>query len=186
MSPEPSAQDRENARRRAAISARQNAEYAEALKLALTLGPDYKPWMKLCLIDSDHRNTGNTEPFATVFKVYRGERRLSENSVDLRRMPDGQVLMADGYEPLFGDLLHEEHPTKRLEIRGQMIPAPKWSLCWASLERYEPLDASQLAALRVSRERGKARREEAKFQRENPLLAWAVRENREVKARQRQ
>ncbi len=57
--------------------------------------------MKLTLIDSDHRQTGNIEPVATVYKVYRGEQRLTENSVFLRRMPDGQVLTADNYEAAF-------------------------------------------------------------------------------------
>ena len=32
--------------------------------------------MKLSLIDSDHRRTGNTEPVATAYKVYRGDERV--------------------------------------------------------------------------------------------------------------
>src|SRR5262245_58339511 len=110
--PEPTDHDRRNAEIRQAIAERQATEYTEALNLALgTLGPGWEPWMKLVLLDSDHRRTGDTTPVAVVYKVYRGEERLTENSVFLRRMPDGAVRKAGNYEELFGDLLHEPHPT---------------------------------------------------------------------------
>ena len=84
--PEPSDRDRRNAAIRQIIAERQNAEYAEVLKLALgALGPGWTPWMKLTLVESDHRQTGNVEPVATAYKVYRGEQRLTENAVFLRR-----------------------------------------------------------------------------------------------------
>src|SRR5262249_22539979 len=103
----PNSQEIDNARVRRQIADRQAAEYAEAERLAQeALGPGWTPWMNLSLIDSDHRHTGNTAPAATAFKVYRGEQRLSENSVYLRQMPDGHISHADSYEPLFGDLLH--------------------------------------------------------------------------------
>jgi hypothetical protein len=174
---QPTEQDRRNAEIRAEIAAKQNAEYAEAEMLALgKLGPGYTPWMKLVLLDSNYHRNANTEPAAVVFKVYRGEEQLTENSVYLRKMPDGQVLVADSYEPLFGNLLSENHPTRRLEIKGQMVPAPRWTLCWSALERYVPKTAVVLAALRASRERGKAEREQRKFEEENPLLAWSERQ----------
>jgi hypothetical protein len=38
---------------------------------------------------------------------------------------------------------------------------------------YEPKTGEQLAALRATRERKKAQREEKRWAEENPLLAWA-------------
>jgi hypothetical protein len=175
--PEPTEQDRENARRRREIAEHQAKEYAEAERLAQkALGPGWSPWMKLSLIDSDHHRTGNTEPVATVYKVYRGAERLTENSVYLRLMPAGQVQQAPSYEPLFGEMLQAPHPTRTLEIRGQQVPCPRYSLCWSALERYEPLPAEKLAALRTTRERKKAERAEKRWAEAYPLLAWT--ENR--------
>jgi hypothetical protein len=165
---------------RQAIAERQQAEYEEVQALALTaLGPGWTPWMKLSLIDSDRGQGRGSPAVATAFKVYCGEARLTENSVYLRRMPDGQVLQADRYEPLFGDLLHEPHPTRRLEVKGQLVAAPRWTVCWSALERYQPRTAEQLAALRQTRQRKAAAREERKFAEENPLLYWAEQANRE-------
>jgi hypothetical protein len=172
--PEPTDHDRRNAEVRQAIAERQAAEYAEALKLALgTLGPSWTPWMKLVLLDSDHRRTGDTTPAAVVYKVYRGEERLTENAVYLRRMPDGTVRKADRYEELFGELLDEPHPMRRLEVKGRLVPAPRWTLCWSALELYEPKSAEELARLRASRERGKEARADRSFAEEHPLLARA-------------
>jgi hypothetical protein len=169
---QPTPQDIENARVRRQIADRQAEEYAEAERLALeALGPGWIPWMKLTLIDSDHHRTGNTEPAATAYKVCRGENRLTENSVYLRRMPDGQVVYADRYEPLFGELLQEPHPTRTLEVRGQQVPCPRYSLCWSALERYEPRSAEQLAAARVKRQQ-RAIEKEAQ---EHPLFAEQIR-----------
>jgi hypothetical protein len=132
--------------------------------------------MKLVLIDSDHRRSGNTEPVAVVFKVYHGEQKLSEHSMYLRRMPDGNVRKSRNYEELFGELLHEPHPTRTLEFKGQVVPAPRWTLGWSALELYEPRSAEQLAALRQTRERNKAERAAARERAENPLFTvWAER-----------
>src|SRR5438045_2680332 len=110
---EPTQQDIDNAHTRRVIAERQLAEWVEAQRLALGhLGPGWTPWMKLELIDSDHRETGNTEPVAVAFKVYRGEERLTDNSVFIRRFPDGTVKHAKSYEELFGELPHEPHPTR--------------------------------------------------------------------------
>ncbi len=172
--PEPSDRDRRNAAIRQIIAERQNAEYAEVLKLALgALGPGWTPWMKLTLVESDHRQTGNVEPVATAYKVYRGEQRLTENAVFLRRLPDGQVLKADNYEELFGELLTENHPSRVLDFKGRQAPYPRWTLCWSALERYTPRSADALAALRISRQQGREVREHGKFAEENPLFAQA-------------
>jgi hypothetical protein len=172
--PEPTEQDRENEHRRRLIAERQNNEFAEVSRMALgALGPGFTPWMVLRLIDHDHRQTGNTEPVAIVYKVYRGEDRLTENSLFIRRMPDGKVMKATSYELLFGDLLHEKHPTRTVEIRGEQVPVGRYELVWGALEEYHPKTAEQLSALRVSREAGKERRADAAFVEKNPLLAHA-------------
>jgi len=168
----PTPQEIENVRIRQEIAARQTEEYAEAERLALeALGPGWTPWMKLVLIDADHRRTGNTEAAATAYKVYHGEKRLSEHAVYLRLMPDGQIMHADSYEPLFGDLLHEAHPTRTMEIQGKQVPCPRYELCWSALERYEPRSAEQLAAARVKRRQRAVEKEI----RDNPLFADQIR-----------
>ena len=172
-SPEPTGQDRQNAAIRAVIAERQNAEYREAERLALdTLGPGWTPWMKLVLLDSDYHQTGNTTPHAVAYKVYKGEHRLSENSVYLRKFPDGAVRQAAGYDELFPEL-PELHPTRTLEVKGKTVAAPRWSLCWSALELYVPKTAEALAALRASRERKREERADKKWAADHPLLAWA-------------
>ena len=168
----PTSQEIENARVRAEIADRQAEEYAEAERLALTaLGPGWTPWMKLSLLDSDYHQTGKTQAVATVYKVYRGEKRLSENAVYVRRMPDGEIKHADSYEPLFGDLLHEPHPTRTMEVKGKQVPCPRYSVGWSALELYEPRSADQLAAARIKREK---RVIDSEAQ-ENPLFAEQIR-----------
>ena len=179
--PEPTDIDRRNAETRAQIAACQNAEYDEAHLMALSvLGSGWRPWMKLVLLDSYYHQTGDYTPVAVVYKVYRGEERLTANSVYLSRMPDGTVKRADNYEELFGDLLTEPHPTRTIELlNGQVVPAPHYSLTWSALSRYEPKDAEGLAAARVVRERNKAIREQEKFEREHPLWAEIERQENE-------
>src|SRR5438128_149286 len=109
--PEPTEHDRENASRRQEIADKQAAEYGHCLRLALgVLGPGWTPWMKLCLIDSDYylRHGAPPEPVATVYKVYHGKLRLSENSVYVMEK-DGKTVWARSYEELLGDLLFEKH-----------------------------------------------------------------------------
>ena len=182
---QPTDQDRKNARIRQEIAARQAQGYAEAERLALAaLGPGWTPWMKLLVVDSDYHHTGNFEPVVTVYKVYQGEQRLTENAVYLRRMPDGLILQSRDYESLLGELLQEPHPTRRFTFRGQQVPYPRYSLCWSPLERYQPKTAEQLAALRASRERNKAERADNQWAADHPLLAWAEAIQREEEARE--
>jgi hypothetical protein len=70
-----------------------------------------KPWMKLVLLDSDDHLAPLT-PVAIVYKVYSGDKKRTDNSLYLRRMPDGTVRHDASYEPLFGELLTEPHPTR--------------------------------------------------------------------------
>jgi hypothetical protein len=178
--PQPTERDRENERRRQAIALRQNAEHDEAVALALAaLGPGWTPWMKISLIPADHRQTGDDRPVATIYKVYRGAARTSENALFLRRMPDGRVLTSDRYEPLFGDLLEEKHPTRTVEVRGRQAPVSRYEVVWSALELYHPRSAEQLAAQRQTREQKKAERQEKRWREENPLLAFLERIQRE-------
>jgi hypothetical protein len=168
----PTRQELHNARIRRRVAARQAEEYAEVEQLALeALGPGWTPWMKLSLIDSDSRRTGNAQPAATVYKVCRSDHRLSANSVYIRRMPDGQVLHADSYQPLFGDILQAPHPTRTIEVRGQKVPSPRYHLYWSALELYAPRSAEQLAAARLKRQA----RAIAKDAQDNPLFADQIR-----------
>ncbi len=129
--------------------------------------------MKLVLLDSDYHRSRNTEPVATAYKVYRGAKRLTENAVYIRRLPDGQIRTSPSYEPLFGELLKEPHPTSTVEAQGRPVPCPRYSLCWSALQRYAPRSAEQLAALRISRERKKVERAQEQWAADHPLLAWA-------------
>jgi hypothetical protein len=148
---DPTPQDIRNAAARQAIADRQSEAYHEAGRLALaTLGPGWTPWMKLALIDSDHHRTGNVEPAVVAYKVYQGQKRVTENSVFLRRMPDGSVKKAASFELLFGDMLNQLHLTRKLELlHGQVVPAPRWTLCWSALELYNPRSAEELSKARV-------------------------------------
>src|SRR5262249_52028477 len=91
-------------------------------------------------------------PVAVAYKVYRGDHKSTEHSVFVRRMPDGTVRHAGSYEPLFGDLLTETHPTRTLDVFGTTVPAPRYSLCWRALELYTPQSAEQRAAAREKRQ----------------------------------
>jgi hypothetical protein len=91
-----------------------------------------------------------------------------------------RVVEHASHEVGFGPMLLEPHPTRTIELRGQQVLPHRYSLCWAPYELYHPRTAELLAALRATRERKKAEREEQRSREENPLLAWAE----AVKARQ--
>jgi hypothetical protein len=130
------------------------------MRMALgALGPGFKPWQKISVIDSDFRRTGDDTSRAVVYKLYSADERLSENAVYIRQMPDGTVKKAYGYQSLIEELLDEPHPTKTVEYRGRKVPVARYELHWSALELYTPRSAEQLAALRVSREQKKAERE---------------------------
>jgi len=109
-----------------------------------------------------------------VYKVHHGELAADgETPAISSRTPAARVRHADSYEPLVGELLHEKHPSREFTHQDQWVAYPRWTLCWSALELYEPKSAEQLAALRISRERGKTEREEKKWAEQNPLLVWA-------------
>jgi len=165
-------QDIENAERRKVMAAVQNAEFALCESLALrALGPGWSPWMKLSLLESDyHRRAGPPAVRATAYKVYRGDARLSAESIYLMER-DGAVITAETPEELFGDLLTERHPTYGFEQDGRWIAFDRWCITWSALELYHPRSAEQLAEARVNRERKRAERELQKWRTDHPLLA---------------
>jgi hypothetical protein len=82
---EPTAQEIANAAYRKAVSDRQNAEYAHVMRMAIgALGPGFRPWMKISVVDSDYRRTGDDTPGAVVYKLHPGDELLSENAVYIR------------------------------------------------------------------------------------------------------
>ena len=131
--------------------------------------------MRISLVDADHRRTGDATPAAVAFKVYRGE-KTSDNARFVRRLPDGKILTSERYEGVFGDMLAELHPSLTIDVKGERVPVGRFDVNWGAVDLYEPLDAEQLAAARLTRERKRAERDQARFEAENPLLAWAERE----------
>jgi hypothetical protein len=181
MPSESTPQDIDNAATRAAIAQRQKIAYVAVLKLALgAFGPGWLPSCRHDLVDRDEgarvRYTGERPaPAATVYTVKNKAGRERHFTI-----ADGPLVVEHAsYEAGFGSMLLEPHPTRIIEVRGQLVHPHRYSLCWASLPLYEPRTAEQLAALRVSRERKKVERDEKRFQEENPLLAWAEREQAE-------
>lgn len=67
----------------------------------------------------------------------------------------------------------EPHRTHGVEHGGKWRPIHCYSLCWAPYKLYEPKTAEQLAALRATRTRNKAEREEREYAEKYPLFAWA-------------
>src|ERR1700677_3417984 len=107
----PTDQEVQNAALRREVAPRQQATWNECLRLAeAALGPGWEPWMKLVLVDSDHRRTGDETPVAVGYKVRKGK----GDARDVRYIgqgPDG-IICSERYEDVFGGLLTEMHPTK--------------------------------------------------------------------------
>ena len=179
--PQPNRQDVENARIRQEIAERQEREYIECLKWALgAFGPGWLPSHRHFLVSKEeeerHRQTGEKATVAaTVYTVKNAAGEARHFSIE-----NGKVVKHDSYEAGFGTMLLEPHPTRGFEHRGQWCRTHRYSLCWAPYELYQPKTAEQLAALRESRERKKAEREDSKWAEENPLLASAGISRRDV------
>lgn len=168
---QPTDQDRENAARRADISARFKAQYAQAEALACSvLGLGWKPTGYHYLVEKDAediaRQTGTKPtPSATVITAAKGGMK--------RHFRVETMTECDTPEAGFGDMLTEPHPTKGFEHRGQWCRIHRYSLCWGWFEPdYRPQTAEQLAASREKRQR-KAVEKEAEAA---PLFADLIRE----------
>src|SRR5262249_18073130 len=81
----------------------------------------------------------------------------------------GKVREVASYEEGFDALPREPQPTRTLTMfGGQVVPAPRWALCWGPVETYAPLTAGQLASRRQSREHNRAEPEARRWAEENP------------------
>ena len=159
---EPSAQDIKNAATRAAIAARQAAEYDACLHLAeQAFGSGFVPSGRHYLVDHDEEERcrlSGARPLAaaTVYSVRHkdtGERR--HFTLDAEGLPHE----CGSYQEGFGPMLMEPHPTRRIEVRGQVVAPGRYSLCWAGYDLYVPRSAEQLAAARDRREQNALERE---------------------------
>ena len=174
--PEPTAQDRQNAAIRDAIAQKQAEEYGHCLRLATgAFGSGWLPSHRHMLISKEeeeqHRRTGEPAiPAATVYTVRNAAGDKRHFTVE-----DGAVREVSSYAEGFGPMLLEPHATAGFtDQKGVFHHTHRYSLCWAGYELYHPKSAEELAALRQSRERNKAAREEAAFREANPLFTtWA-------------
>lgn len=176
--PQPTDQDRNNARIRREIAERQAREYAQVLEWATAaFGPGWLPRCRHFLVEVEEeervRYTGErAKAAATVYTV------SNEAGQDRHfTIKDGKVMEHASYQEGFGAMLLEPHPSRGFEHRGQWCRIQRYSLCWAPYELYEPKTAEQLAKLRASRERHRQEREDKRWADENPLLAWSERAN---------
>ena len=181
MTPEPTDQDRRNAETRARIAERFQREYDQVVLWAMgKFGDGWLPRGKHFLVSKEaeerHRVTGEPiEAAATVYTVRREDGEQRHFVVE-----EGLVREVADYKEAFGPMLLEPHPTAGFtDQKGEFHPVHRYSLCWGPIETYQPKSADQLAALRVSRERNKAIREQEEFEREHPLWAEIERQERE-------
>ncbi len=173
--PQPTDADRENKRIRRAIAERMEAAWVACAAWALkAFGAGWSPAYRHFLVSKEEedlrrREGGTLRAAATVFTVKNdaGEKRHFTVS------EDGQVRECAGYEEGLGPMLLEPDMGRTMEVRGQQVHPHRYSLCFAPYVLYEPKSAEQLAALRQSRERQRAEREQARWKAENPLFAWA-------------
>ena len=174
LTPLQTQRDEENARTRKEIAERQEREYTKCLMWALgAFGPGWLPSHRHFLVSKEEeervRYTGaRPTPAATVYTVKNANGDRRHFSVE-----DGKVVHHDSYEAGFGPMLLEPHPTRTIEVLGQLVHPHHYSLCFAPYVLYSPKTAEQLAALRESRERKKAGRDDKKCAEANPLLASA-------------
>lgn len=168
-------QDAENARMREEIAARQEAAYVACLKHCINcFGPGWMPSHRHDLIEKDEAARVRHTPehprvSATVYSAKGVEGGRRHFVLDGQGVPREVASMEAG----FGALLLEPHPTKRIEVRGELVPIHRYDLCWRPYELYKPKSAEQLATLRASRAAKKQARERTRWVEENPLLAFA-------------
>lgn len=168
-------QDAENARMREEIAERLQAIYIACLKNCINcFGPGWMPSHRHDLIEKDEAARVRYTPeypkvSATVYSAKGAEGGRRHFVLDGQGVPREVASMEAG----FGAMLLEPHPTRRLEVRGELVALHRYDLCWRPYELYKPKSAEQLASLRTSRAVKKLARERAKWIEENPLLAQA-------------
>jgi hypothetical protein len=168
--PQPTFQDRENARRRQEIADHFRTQFEEARALVESvLGPGFIPVGRHYLVDHDEeeraRSTGGPgTPAATVISAEKGGVRRHVLVIGDR------LRECSGYEDGFGAMLTEPDPQRTFLHKGEQVHVHKHSLYWAGYEKdYAPRTAEQLAAAREKREE----KAEEKEQKEIEYLANA-------------
>jgi len=181
--PQPTEQDRQNARIRQEIAQAQLEAYAQVLKWALgAFGPGWLPSHKHFLLDRDEEarvryTEERAQAAATVYTAKNSAGQARHFTVD----PEGRAKECADYQEGFGAMLFEEHPSQGFEHGGKFCHYYRYSLCWAPFDLYEPMTAEGLAKLRQSRERKRQDRADAKWAADHPLLAWSGLNGREQK-----
>lgn len=150
-------------------------EYAECLTMALkAFGPGWLPGHRHFLIDKDEedrvRYTGEKARVAATVYTVRNEAGQPRHFTVAE---DGKLTEHANFEEGFGAMLLEPHPTRGFQHQGKWCQVHRYSLCFAPYTLYTPKTAEQLAALRASRERRRAQREDKKWAEEHPLFASA-------------
>ncbi len=178
----PTEHDRENFRIRQEIAEQQEREYRECYLLAFgAFGPGWLPSHQHVLIDKEEAarvryTQERPQVAATVYTVRHADGRVRHFTVE-----DGRVKEHASYEAGFGAMLLEPHPTRTIEVRGEMVHPHRYDLCFAPYVLYKPKTPEQLASLRETRERKK----DEKFAEEYPLFALAGFTRKEKDADQR-
>jgi hypothetical protein len=184
---QPTQRDIDNAQSRQEIADRFALEYGKVLSWALgAFGPGWLPSHRHFLVDKDEedraRRAGERpRAAATVYTVRHETTREAKHFT----VEGDQVKECDGYMEAFGPMLAEPHPTQRIEVHGQLVAPHRYSLCWSDIPLYEPKSAEELAALRVSRGKGREQRADKKWVEDNPLLAQAGIRRQDVDGRSR-
>jgi hypothetical protein len=157
--PEPTHQERENARRRQEIADHFRHQYLEALTLAeQVLGTGWEPTGFHTLVEKDEEDRArrtNTKPVPSA-KVITAAKDGAKRHFRFETM-----IECESPEAGFGEMLMEPHPTKGFEHQGEWCRIHRYSLCWGWFEAdYRPASAEKLAAAREKREE----KAEAKWQ----------------------
>ena len=150
---QPTDQDRENARIRQEIAARQAQEYDQVQAWAeAAFGPGWRPSHRhfLVSIEEEERVRYSGERPQAAATVYTARHEETGEKRHFTVSADGNVTECDSYQAGFGAMLFEPHPTRGFTHQGKWCPYHRHSLCWAPYERYQPKTAEQLAALRAA------------------------------------
>lgn len=169
----PTPEEIERAARRQEIAERWNARYYEARLWALAcFGPGWEPSHKHMLVTHEEAMASREKgtPCTAAHTIYTVKRSDGERRHFM--VVGGTPVACEEYKKAWAELMLTPHPTRRLKnFKGEEFAPHLYELHFAPFELYEPQSAEALAKGRVAREAGKARREDEKFKRDNPLFA---------------
>lgn len=172
---QPTAQDIDNATRRAEIAEAYQRDRDECAAWAeQVFGAGYEPIYRHYLVDKDEEDRARREhdrmkPAATVFTA----KHTTTGAKRHFMLRDGTPYEVASYEAGFGEMLLESHPTRGFTDKaGVFHRYHHYSLCFAPFHEYQPKSAEALAAARVKREE----RAVEKTAEALPLFAEQIRE----------